>query len=89
MQRLYSMTQGRDTANEYLAKFLQVTQRLRSSILTDHLVHRIFLAGFHSIARLYVEQQIVQLQDSVFQNGRGNAVPSLDQMTRWAGTLDD
>jgi len=89
LQRLYSMTQGRDTANEYLAKFLQVTQRLRSSILTDHLVHRIFLAGFHSIARLYVEQQIVQLQDSVFQNGRGNAVPSLDQMTRWAGTLDD
>jgi hypothetical protein len=89
LQRLHSMNQGRDTANVYLAKFLQVTQRLRSSILTDHMVHRVFLAGFHPIARLYVEQQIVQLEDSVFQTGHGNPVPTLNQMTRWASTLDD
>jgi hypothetical protein len=89
LNRLLSMNQGRDTANVYLSKFLQVTRRLRSSILTDHMVHRVFVAGLHPTAKQYVEEQTRLFEDHFLETGQGEAVPSLEKLARWAGARDD
>ena len=89
LNKLLTMTQGQDTANVFLSKFLQVTRRLRSSILSDHMVHRVFVAGLHPVAKQYVEDQIRLFEDNFLETGRGEPVPSLEKIARWAGARDD
>jgi hypothetical protein len=89
LQHLLTMNQGRDTANVYLSKFLQVAGRLRSSILTDHMVHRVFVAGLHPVPKQYVKEQTRLFEDQFLETGIGEAVPSLEKIARWAGARDD